>query len=149
MTYEAPVSTNLNYNFIISAAFALVNSFRGMFGCLSYIISVLFPFKYPMKFDTLSLGGILTHICAWSMHTAPPITYTPLYLQSVDSISRTSRFTWPYSFFFLYFGINTIWYWHCHLVCDKLFLSIWTASCSEIGLRHHSHTITGGFSIIS
>jgi len=28
-----------------------------------------------------------------------------------------------------YFGINTIWYWHFRLACDKLLLSIWTASC--------------------
>ena len=51
---------------------------------------------------------------------------------------------------FLYFGINTMWYWHFHRVCDKLLLSIWTASFDfEFGLRHHSHHITGGFILLS
>ena len=49
---------------------------------------------------------------------------TFLYRHSVRSISRTSVFTFPYSTFRRYFGINTIWYWHFHLVCDKLFSSI-------------------------
>ena len=30
--------------------------------CLSNIIKVLFPFKYPTKLDTLILGGISTSI---------------------------------------------------------------------------------------
>lgn len=33
------------------------------FACLSNIISVLFPFRYPTKLDTLILGRILTNIC--------------------------------------------------------------------------------------
>lgn len=40
----------------------------------------------------------------------------------------TSFLNFPYSTFFRYFGMNTIWYWHFHLTCDKLWLSIWTAS---------------------
>ena len=51
---------------------------------------------------------------------------------------------------FLYFGINAMWYWRFHRVCDKLLLSIWTASFDfEFGLRHHSHHITGGFILLS
>jgi len=49
---------------------------------------------------------------------------TFLYPQSVRNISRTSFFTFPYSVFLRYFGINTIWYWHFHRVCDKLESSI-------------------------
>ena len=30
---------------------------------LSNIMSALLPFKYPMKLETLILGGILTNIC--------------------------------------------------------------------------------------
>ena len=52
-----------------------------------------------------------------------------LYLHSVLRISRTSSLTFPYNTFFRYFGINTMWYWHFHFVCDKLLLSIWTTSC--------------------
>ena len=64
---------------------------------------------------------------------------------AIYSVSkRTSRFNYPYSFFSRYFRINTIWYRRFHFVCDKLLLSIWTASCSEISLRHLSHYITGG-----
>ena len=73
---------------------------------------------------TIIFGGILRHRCTWSTHTAPSIISTFLYRHNVRSISRTSAFTFPYSTFRRYFGINTIWYWHFHRVCDKLFSSI-------------------------
>ena len=84
-------------------------------GCLSNIISADSPFKYPMKFDTLNFGGILTLKCTWSLHTAPSIISTFLYPQSVFMISRTSSRTRPYNALRRYFGINTIWYSHLKL----------------------------------
>lgn len=42
----------------------------------------------------------------------PSIISTFLYRHKVRSISRTSAFTFPYSAFLRYFGINTIWYRH-------------------------------------
>ena len=55
--------------------------------------------------------------------------FHPLYLHNVLSISRTSSFNCPNNFF-SNLGMNTIWYWHFHLVCDKLLLFIWTTSYS-------------------
>ncbi len=34
------------------------------FPCFSNIMSELFPFRYPMKLDTLILGGMLTSMRA-------------------------------------------------------------------------------------
>ncbi len=34
-----------------------------MFPHFSYIIRLLFPFRYPMKLDTLIFGGISINIC--------------------------------------------------------------------------------------
>lgn len=79
----------------------------------------------------LILGGIATLKCIWSMHTAPAMISTSLYLHSVVIISFTSCLTFPYNTFFRYFGINTIWYWHFHRVCDMLLLSTWT-TCYEV-----------------
>ena len=50
----------------------------------------------------------------WSTHTAPAIISTFLYLHNVLSISLTSSLTFPYSTFFRYFGMKTIWCWHFH-----------------------------------
>ena len=76
------------------------------FGCLSYIMSVLFPFRYPIKLDIDIFGGIDTLICIWFTHTAPDIIFTPLYLHNIVIISLTSFLNCPYSTFFLYFGIK-------------------------------------------
>lgn len=83
-----------------------------------------------MKLEILNLGGIATLRCTWSIQTAPAIISTFLYLHNIVIISLTSSLTFPYSVFFLYFGMKTIWYWHFQRVCDMLLLSIWTASYS-------------------
>ena len=36
------------------------------FACRSSMRSELFPFRYPMKLETLILGGMLTSMCTWS-----------------------------------------------------------------------------------
>lgn len=83
-----------------------------------------------MKLEILNLGGIATLRCTWSIQTAPAIISTFLYLHNIVIISLTSSLTFPYSVFFLYFGMKTIWHWHFQRVCDMLLLSIWTASYS-------------------
>ena len=82
-----------------------------------------------------------------SSHTAPAIISTFLYLHSVRMISLTSCFTCPYSTFRRYLGINTIWYWHFHRVCDKLLSSILDASYGlfDSGFRHLYQLTIGGF----
>lgn len=45
--------------------------------------SALFPFRYPMKLDTLILGGMLTSMCTWSGIRCPSIVSTPLPLAEV------------------------------------------------------------------
>lgn len=60
----------------------------------------IFPFRYPIKFDTLSFEGITIHKYTWLMHTTPAIISTFLYLHSVAMISQTSSHCFPYSTFF-------------------------------------------------
>ena len=55
-------------------------------------------------------------------------------------IPLSSSFTSPYNFFFRYFGINTMWYWHSHLQCAKLGVvkkrAVGKSPKSEKGLRN-------------
>ena len=90
------------------------------FAWRSNIISALFPFRYPMKLDTLIFGGILTSIWTWSGIRCPSITSTPLYPHSSLRISPIDLRYWLYIIFRLYLGVNTMWYLHIHFVCDKL-----------------------------
>lgn len=76
--------------------------------CLSNIISALFPFRYPMKLDTLIFGGILKSRCTWSGIIFPSSISTPLYLHSILMISCKSALYCPYIAFLLYFGMNTM-----------------------------------------
>ena len=91
------------------------------FECLSNIISKLFPFKYPMKYDTLYFGGVDTKICTWSTIKCPSIISTPLYLHNFVSIFPILLLYWLSITFHLYLGVNIIWFLHNHFVCDKLF----------------------------
>ena len=56
------------------------------FTCLSNIINVLFPFRYPTKLDTLILGGNSASICTWSGQFSASIIFTPFHLHSVLNI---------------------------------------------------------------
>ena len=57
----------------------------------------------------------------WSLIKCPSIFSTPLYRQSVLSISPISSLSWLYITFRLYFGVKTMWYLHIHFVCAKEF----------------------------
>ena len=46
-----------------------------MFACWSNLIRLLFPFKYPMKLDSLILGGIHTNQCIWSGQASNSIIF--------------------------------------------------------------------------
>ena len=50
------------------------------------------PFRYPINCDTLIYGGMLTHRCTWSGHTAPSTISTSLHLHNVVMTSLTSSF---------------------------------------------------------
>ena len=84
---------------------------------------VLYP---PYDSHIHQLQQLTSVMC--SSHTAPSIISTFLYLHNVEMISLTSFLNLPYSTFFLYFGMKTIWYWHFQRTCYKLLLSIWIAS---------------------
>ena len=64
----------------------------------------------------------------WSGHTSASIIFTPFLLHSADNILAISCLSFPYATILLYFGANTIWYLHVHLVCDRLLLSNWITS---------------------
>ena len=49
-------------------------------------------------------------------------------MHSADNILAISCLSFPYATILLYFGANTIWYLHVHLVCDRLLLSNWITS---------------------
>lgn len=51
---------------------------------------------------------------------------TCLYSHNILSIFPMSFRNFPYIAFLLYFGLITMWYWHTHFVCDKLFSLFWT-----------------------
>ncbi len=46
------------------------------------ISKMFFPFRYPIKLDTLSFGGMLTKRCTWSRHISPSIISTPFHSHS-------------------------------------------------------------------
>lgn len=50
----------------------------------SDIINADFPFRYPIKLDTLIFGGMLTNIWMWPGIRCPSIISTPLYERKGD-----------------------------------------------------------------
>ena len=93
------------------------------FACLSNIINVLLPLRYPINCDILMCGGILTKRCIWSGQASASIISTPFCTHSFLIISPISFFSCPYISFLLYFGANTIWYWHLYFEWALLFIS--------------------------
>ncbi|MFU0811154.1 MAG: hypothetical protein ACFWTL_05800 [Atopobium sp.] len=83
--------------------------------------SALFPFRYPMKLDTLILGGMLTSMCTWSGIRCPSIISTPFHWQRFLRISPRSFRYWLQMAFLPCFGQNTMRYLHIHFVCARLF----------------------------
>ena len=78
------------------------------FACLSNIIKLLFPLRYPMICDTLYLGGILMSIWIWSGHACASIISTPFYSHNFLKICPISLLIWPYITILRYFGANAI-----------------------------------------
>ena len=96
------------------------------FACLSKIIKLLFPLRYPINCDTLRYGGMHTSIWIWSGHASASIISTFFCSHSFLSISPMSCLSFPYISFLLNFGAKTIWYWHLYVewaVCFISFLS--------------------------
>ena len=50
------------------------------------MIKLLFPFRYPMKLDTLILGGISINICILSIHISTYIILAPFQLHNSFNI---------------------------------------------------------------
>ena len=86
--------------------------------------NALLPLRYPIKPETLILGGMLTNIWIWSGHTSPSIISTPFHWHNCRSISRISKRFSSKNTFLLYFGANTMWYLQFHFVCAKLLVSM-------------------------
>ena len=84
----------------------------------------LLPFKNPIAFATLYLGGILMHAWIWSGIAWPSMILRSPCLHSSRIISPALRRTLPNNTFFRYFGTQTIWYLHSHFTCDKLCQSL-------------------------
>ncbi len=106
---------------------------------MSNIIKELLPFRYPIICDTLYFGGISTSMWTWSGHNSASIIFIPFREHSSLSILPISFLNLPYIICLLYFGANTIWYLHLHLVCYKLFLSR-TSSFSNCACDYHNYT---------
>ena len=87
---------------------------------MSNIINILFPFRYPIKFNTPIFSGMLISIYRWSFIKCPSIISTPLYSHNLLKIFPTLFLYWLYIIFRLYLGVNTICYLHIYLVWDRL-----------------------------
>ena len=79
------------------------------FACLSKIIRLLFPLRYPINCATLIYGGILTNICTWSTQASACMISTPFCSHSFRNITPIS-----FSMFhiFLFFCISV------RILCD-------------------------------
>lgn len=64
--YESSLHWVQLYSQSTSAQNFLLSNLYFKFAWLSKTINELLLFGYPMKLDTLILGGILTNICTWS-----------------------------------------------------------------------------------
>lgn len=66
------------------------------FACLSKIIRLLFPFKYPITHVILYFGGKLISICMWSGHASASIISIPFCSYNCLSICPISLLICPY-----------------------------------------------------
>jgi hypothetical protein len=80
----------------------------------------LFPFTYPTTCDTEYLGGIDTSIGTWSRIKCPSSIRLSRCIANCFSTSPNWWRRAPYNAFLRYFGMNTMWYWHSHLVWLRL-----------------------------
>ena len=116
----------------VSASYPLVQNFLFpnlyfIFACLSKVINVDLLLSYPINSEILHFGGISINICTWSGHASASSNLHPGFLSiDIRSIFPISNRNLLYITILWYFGTITRWYFHRHVVCDKLFLSfIW------------------------
>lgn len=100
---------------------------------LSEYVSRTFPFKYPLFLTCTEYFGWNSYqhmyFVVWHYFLLPLLFRFPFLLHNVPSICPTSAFDIFVYYLTTIFGGKTTWYLHSHLVCAKLFLSIWT-SCA-------------------
>ena len=94
-----------------------------MFACWSNLIRLLFPFKYPLKLDSLILGGIHTNQCIWSLLASASIFSTPFHWHSFLFICPMSCLIFPYFTCLRYLGATTLWF--------MQFLVVWYTPCVD------------------
>ena len=94
-----------------------------MFACWSNLIRLLFPFKYPLKLDTLISGGIHTNQCIWSGQASASIISTPFHWHSFLFICPMSCLIFPYFTCLRYLGATTLWF--------MQFLVVWYTPCVD------------------
>src|SRR5262249_37724999 len=79
----------------------------------------LFPFKNPITSDTEYFGGIDISMCKLSSIKCPSSIWHYLRLASSRNTLPKCRRICPNSNFLRYFGVNTTWYLHSHVVWFK------------------------------
>ena len=77
------------------------------FACLSKIIRLLFPLRYPIICATLYLGGMLRSMWIWSGHASASMISTPFCSHNFLRICPISFLICPYITIRRYFGVNT------------------------------------------
>ena len=94
-----------------------------MFAGWSNLIRLLFPFKYPLKLDSLIWGGIHTNQCIWSGQASNSIISTPFHWHSFLFICPMSCLIFPYFTCLRYLGATTLWF--------MQFLVVWYTPCVD------------------
>ena len=90
------------------------------------------------------LGGIPQHRWMCSALASPSTKSISNLRQSSLSISPTSFLTLPYKTFFLYFGMNTIWYRQYHRTWACVFHSLISTSLTPTGRFRKSFSLRFG-----
>ena len=91
--------------------------------CICPLWIALLPFMYPTTCDTAYFGGIEINMWTWSPTRLPSTILLSFWRASSLRISPRYFLRFPYKIFFLYFGIQTKWYFQSHVVWDKLWKS--------------------------
>ena len=101
----------------------------------------------------LYFGEKLISIWIWSGQASASIISISFCSHSLRSIWPISFLIWPYITILRYFGANTTWYWHLHVVWLKLstsllfFISKTNLSVPRMWLANPHSILRGGFSL--
>ena len=91
----------------------------------------------------------------WSGIACASTISTPLYSQRRLKYFPKSDLNFSYIVFLRYFGVNTMWYWQFHFVCDKLLVSSFFIDSIKLpflsykAIEHYHYTIKEVFSYSS